>query len=72
MGTMTLAMSNQPISIIVLTASFQWDFMANVPVFSRHHLHAAQMANAFMPHKDVSPHLGSNADPLHQCFIMFL
>jgi hypothetical protein len=65
MGAMTLAMSNQPISIIVLTASFQWDFMANVPVFSRHHLHAAQMANATMPQKDVSPHFGSNADALH-------
>jgi hypothetical protein len=41
MGAMTLAMSNQPISIIVLTASFQWDFMANVPIYARHHLHAA-------------------------------
>jgi hypothetical protein len=65
MGAMTLAMSNQPISIIVLTASFQWDFMANVPIFSRHNLHAAQMADATMPQKDVSPHFGSNADPFH-------
>jgi hypothetical protein len=39
-----LAMSNVPIALIVLTAGFQWYFMAYIPFFSGDHFHIAKMA----------------------------
>jgi hypothetical protein len=65
MTAVTLAMGNQPITSIVSTTCFQRYIMANIPFFSRQHLHTAQVAYALMPHENVGSHLRCDANTLH-------
>jgi hypothetical protein len=66
MNPVALAMSNKPVACIIFTASFQWDVMAYIPLLAGQHFHAAQMAQALMPQKDVSPCLSRYANTLNQ------
>jgi hypothetical protein len=66
MNPMALPMSNQPIALIISSTSFKRDLMAYVPFLAGQHFHAAQMAHAIMPQKDIGPHLGCDADTLDQ------
>jgi hypothetical protein len=66
MSPVALAMSNKPIAFIVPTASLQRNIMTYIPLLARNDLHAAQMAYALMPQKDISPHLGRYAYTLDQ------
>jgi hypothetical protein len=66
MNPVTLPMSNQPIACIISPTSFKRNFMAYVPFLAGQHLHAAQMALAIMPHKNVCSHFGCDADTLDQ------
>jgi len=55
---MTLPVSNQPIACIVSPTGFKRYFMTDIPILPWHHLHAAQVTDAPMPHENVSPHFG--------------
>jgi hypothetical protein len=41
MNPVALAMSNEPISCIILTAGLQRYFMTDIPIFSGYHFHIA-------------------------------
>jgi hypothetical protein len=62
---MTSAMSDKPITGIVQSTRFQRYFMRYIPILSGHNLHAAQVANAKVPRKNLDPHFSCYTFALH-------